>query len=225
MDLDTAGLGLGDSQVEYGALDAADLNNTQGWNPRYIKADTPCEPCQVRQLACTLSFGQVACTACETSHTVCSFAELGLQQVWRDAQSHSHWIFATMPPVPKEDTSSLLTPSGREVSAISLESDDVQARKVNVRFSRAAVKILREWLASRSDDPYPTEKEKERLKRQTGLTPCQISTWLANARRRNKLGKPRQRPRGSSPRPTSSASAIDIVNGNATPWDEVRYRL
>ena len=80
--------------------------------------------------------------------------------------------------------------------------------------------MLRDWLENHIDRPYPTDEEKTELETETGLTSAQISTWLANARRRNKAFKPKgRRGSGSIPR-QSSSDAVDIPN-NATPWREV----
>jgi hypothetical protein len=61
-------------------------------------------------------------------------------------------------------------------------------KKSNSRFSKTAVKVLRNWLDEHPANPYPTEEEKELLGRTTGLRLAQINTWLANARRRGKVG-------------------------------------
>lgn len=65
------------------------------------------------------------------------------------------------------------------------------------RFPRAATLVLKRWLDANQANPYPTEGEKNELKDETGLSLTQISTWLANARKR---GKPRLK-RASSPIP------------------------
>jgi hypothetical protein len=61
-------------------------------------------------------------------------------------------------------------------------------KKSNSRFSKTAIKVLRNWLDEHQTNPYPTEEEKELLGRTTGLRLAQINTWLANARRRGKAG-------------------------------------
>jgi hypothetical protein len=61
-------------------------------------------------------------------------------------------------------------------------------KKSNSRFSKTAIKVLRNWLDEHQANPYPTEEEKELLGRTTGLRLAQINTWLANARRRGKAG-------------------------------------
>ncbi|KAL3434500.1 hypothetical protein BDV09DRAFT_185738 [Aspergillus tetrazonus] len=72
------------------------------------------------------------------------------------------------------------------------------ARKKSSSFSRHAVKILEQWMDTHFENPYPTKDEKASLAQHTGLTVAQVSTWLANARRRYKHGSLRER-RASEP--------------------------
>ncbi|EEY16169.1 conserved hypothetical protein [Verticillium alfalfae VaMs.102] len=73
-----------------------------------------------------------------------------------------------------------------------------------VRFSPASIKILKTWLSTHSDNPYPRVEEVEAFQRQTNLSKQQIMTWFANARRRSKninIRKSAARDRSSSPIP------------------------
>lgn len=45
---------------------------------------------------------------------------------------------------------------------------------------------MREWFYQNQENPYPTEMQKAQLSRQTGFSSKRISTWFANARRRQK---------------------------------------
>ena len=83
------------------------------------------------------------------------------------------------------------------------------------RFPRAAVKILKDWLAEHADNPYPTEEEKEALKIETGLTVGQISNWMANTRRRQKA-RPK---RSASPSIRPSTEPMSIPAGKT--WDDM----
>ena len=58
--------------------------------------------------------------------------------------------------------------------------------KTSTRFSRPAVRVLKSWLLSHWNHPYPNNEDKEELMSQTGLNKAQITTWLTNARRRGK---------------------------------------
>ncbi|KAF4459659.1 monocarboxylate transporter 4 [Fusarium albosuccineum] len=59
--------------------------------------------------------------------------------------------------------------------------------KIGARFTFQTVKILRDWLSSSSQAPYPSDEDKMMLQDRTGLNQTQISNWLTNARRRNKI--------------------------------------
>ena len=48
----------------------------------------------------------------------------------------------------------------------------------------SAVSALRGWFDCHTDNPYPSDVEKDELSRQTGLSVGQISTWFVNARAR-----------------------------------------
>jgi hypothetical protein len=85
--------------------------------------------------------------------------------------------------------------------------------KVGARFSRESVRILKNWLTSHHQHPYPTDEEKESLKNLTGLNKIQIVNWLANARRRGKV----RAPRSVSPSPRQFSNAIDIPRRSGTP--------
>ncbi|KAF5677444.1 homeobox 4 [Fusarium circinatum] len=86
--------------------------------------------------------------------------------------------------------------------------------KSGTRFSKDALKVLKDWLSSHSDHPYLDEEDREMLQRQTGLNKTQISNWLTNARRRRKV----QRPRSTSPYVRNTwTGPIDIPRRPDTP--------
>lgn len=62
--------------------------------------------------------------------------------------------------------------------------DDKGPRGRPARFSAAAVQVLRRWLSSHHDHPYPSKPDLRQLQDETGLAKRQITTWLANARQR-----------------------------------------
>jgi hypothetical protein len=96
------------------------------------------------------------------------------------------------------------------------QSDDKPKKgAAAARFPRAAVKILKDWLVTHIDHPYPTDEEKESLKEQTGLTISQISNWMANTRRRQKA-RPK---RSASPSIRPSTEAVNIPPGRT--WESL----
>jgi hypothetical protein len=66
-----------------------------------------------------------------------------------------------------------------------------RARMAGSRFSMEVVKILRCWFSAHDHYPYPSDRQTKALEAQTGLTKGQITTWLANARRKKKCKTPR----------------------------------
>lgn len=73
------------------------------------------------------------------------------------------------------------------------------------------MRILKNWLATHQNHPYPREPERRMLQEETGLTKTQISNWLANARRRGKIPSSASSPRhGDTP-------AMDIPPRPGTP--------
>jgi hypothetical protein len=83
--------------------------------------------------------------------------------------------------------------------------------KVGGRFTRESVRILKNWLATHQNHPYPREPERRMLQEETGLTKTQISNWLANARRRGKI------PSSASSPHHSDTKAMDIPPRPGTP--------
>lgn len=94
-----------------------------------------------------------------------------------------------------------------------LKSKPDASKKSNSRFSRAALKVLKDWLDEHQQHPYPTEDEKAQLGRDTGLRVAQINTWLANARRRGKAGKNKAAMDGL-PEPTTAPTAAIGIPGS-----------
>ncbi|KAM5378812.1 hypothetical protein ACJZ2D_004285 [Fusarium nematophilum] len=58
--------------------------------------------------------------------------------------------------------------------------------KIGKRFSSESVRVLKSWLSTNIHKPYPSAGDVEAIQRHTGLSRQQITTWLANARRRLK---------------------------------------
>lgn len=62
----------------------------------------------------------------------------------------------------------------------------MEERKETKQFVRKGARVLREWFYHNQEHPYPDEDQKAQLCRETGFSPKRISTWFANARRRQK---------------------------------------
>ena len=62
--------------------------------------------------------------------------------------------------------------------------EQIQVIAPQLRTKRQKKQFLKSWLRKRMNDPYPTQQEKDFLVRITQMSLKQVSTWLANARRR-----------------------------------------
>lgn len=179
--------------------DEAAKMGENGVYPLY-RPKEPCNRCRSMGLECFLAHRGTfvnGCTICVSMYRECSFTHKKPTGVYMDT-------LATL----TEDTQELVGGlTGRATLKSLTGALDVseRPRKAGARFGREATKILKTWLAEHARHPYPTEDEKNELKRRTGLKRSQISNWLANARRRGKVP------------PISDASspvigAIDIPN-------------
>lgn len=137
----------------------------------------------------------------ETLQTISSETESDFQRLFKSTHFDLDSLFGQCT-VSKISTSSQETlpawPSASHSAAAFEPFHRPRARKKSSSFSRHAVKILEEWMDTHFENPYPTKDEKASLAQHTGLTVAQVSTWLANARRRYKHGSLRKR-RASEP--------------------------
>lgn len=174
--------------------------NFSNFISRYHKPENPCDYCRLRHLDCFLTFeGQTGCSPCNALFRTCSFDIPAQQRKPRNMIDTLHQV--------SEDVCQEFGALTSTKTMVGIKTDeDRAARKSGIRFSRASVKILTDWIVSHSDHPYPTEDEKAELRQRTGLTESQVNNWLANARRRKKH-KPK---RPASPS-LQSSSAIDIA--------------
>ena len=181
------------SQVEY----IRHEDDPEGAYPIF-RAKEPCDLCRQMGLNCYFApRGALlhGCTCCISLFRECSFTHrnqrsgpflntLGL--VTEDVQADECAIAG------KKALRSLGGPA----------FDETRPRKNGARFSREAVKALKNWLTQHARHPYPTDREKDELKQLTGLKRSQISNWLANARRRGKV----------RPTSTSSSPILGAIN-------------
>ncbi|KAF2675186.1 hypothetical protein BT63DRAFT_420407 [Microthyrium microscopicum] len=173
-----------------------DYGNFAKWIPRYELPEKACEYCRSRGLECWYTYeNQTGCSACCALFRPCSFT----------VENHLPVLMDTLHVV-HEDT---VQDSGELTGAIALrcwdrsamdhpqlkEDDRPSRRSTGTRFSKEAIKTLKGWIDAHSDNPYPSEEEKEELGTRTGLSASQVSNWFANTRRRNK----RKSIRGVSP--------------------------
>ncbi|KAJ9075066.1 homeodomain super [Entomophthora muscae] len=58
-------------------------------------------------------------------------------------------------------------------------------RRTRQNLPRESIKILKKWLFTHCENPYPEEHEKDELARQAKISATQLSNWFINARRRS----------------------------------------
>lgn len=86
--------------------------------------------------------------------------------------------------------------------------------KQSGRFSRDAIRILKTWLSTHVNRPYPRPDDVHFLQQQTGLDSKQITTWFANARRRGHIRNAQPQ---STPTHNNHADPVDIIARPGTP--------
>jgi hypothetical protein len=191
---------------------------------RYHKPAQPCEYCRSKSLECFIydnSRGDTVskCSPCNALFRPCSFSEPEMMP-----SRMSRTALDTLDVVNEQTECTLGGITGRKqmrslghVGPIMNEDtgDGPKKGAAAARFPRAWIKVLKEWMITHIDHPYPTDEEKEALKAQTGMTISQISNWMANTRRRQKA-RPK---RSSSPSIRPSTEAIDIPAGRT--WDDL----
>ncbi|GAB7353999.1 hypothetical protein MBLNU459_g4592t1 [Dothideomycetes sp. NU459] len=210
--------------------DSPDYTKFSDWIPRYVQPDEACDYCRSRQLQCYMSWGKLTCTACDTLWRQCSFVHVNADSQdpdRRDSTQLNLGLVDTLHSVTEDacQEKGALTgvrPLRSKGGATASSRPEDSSKKSSTRFSRASIKLLRQWLDAHSNNPYPTEDEKAELCTLTGLRHAQINTWLANARRR---GKAKANSAGNlSPSLQPSTPAIGIpssANINVTSWENM----
>ncbi|KAI9710621.1 MAG: hypothetical protein M1812_007385 [Candelaria pacifica] len=192
------------------------VNEVNVWPAKYYKPGTACDYCSARQLECFVFYDQdkTDCTCCMSLFRKCSFSTTHAPD-----DEHLGCIVDTLHDVPEDVCQERGCFTGIKqmhgfrnpaIADVSTRSAGTPSRKEGIRFSRLAVRVLKTWLAAHHQHPYPTAEEKDELKRQTGLKRSQISNWLANARRRNKVRT--EKPVDCAVRPESFAGALDMAS-------------
>ncbi|WAO96925.1 Homeobox and c2h2 transcription [Fusarium falciforme] len=82
------------------------------------------------------------------------------------------------------------------------EASAASSRPKVIRHQKRSTKILKDWFASHTSHPYPTEEEKKDLAHRAGLSVRQVSYWFVNARRR----------RGDKPEVSAPASLETLLS-------------
>lgn len=212
-------------------LDDPDYSKFENWIPHFIRPDKPCDYCSDKRLVCSMQRGEVSCTPCSTLFRQCSLhTPYTLEAMKYNNDTGTGTFLDTLHLVDEDATLEKgkftgikpMIPRGHvgEGATTTFRDDEPGSSKGSgIRFSRTAVKILRDWLDAHMDHPYPSQEDKIRLAAQTELKPSQIANWLANARRRRKVGEKRPKiPMSPSLKPTTPPRAIPAAK---KAWEEL----
>jgi hypothetical protein len=100
----------------------------------------------------------------------------------------------------------------------------MENRKESKQFVRKGARLLREWYHQNQEYPYPSEEQKAHLSQETGFSRKRISTWFANARRRQKQKLHSSALphviRAGSPAPAKLASMTPLERWQASPPED-----
>ena len=194
------------------------------WLPGFHKPARPCDYCHSRGLDCFFSnanpSGPTECSPCQNLFRPCSFINSEKAPALKQRTA-----LDTLDVVAENDLRLFGGLTGRKQmrslghrGPIEVDGQGQEGSKIGAaaaRFPREAVKILKDWMLLHIDNPYPTEEEKDFLKKQTGLSIGQISNWMANTRRRQKA-RPK---RSASPSIRPSTQPINIPQGQT--WESM----
>ncbi|KAJ5638895.1 hypothetical protein N7528_001285 [Penicillium herquei] len=144
---------------------------------------TPCTHCRRHRLQCLIIRTTAAnpnpvsaCSSCVALFRECSLSKGEKRlpsgfETFTPVLGHLHGL-----PEDINDDGNRIIPS----------VEDTEGRKDTKQFVRKGARILREWFYQNQELPYPTAEQKDRLSQETGFSDKRISTWFANARRRQK---------------------------------------
>ncbi|OJJ33315.1 hypothetical protein ASPWEDRAFT_174725 [Aspergillus wentii DTO 134E9] len=184
-----------------------DFNNVSQWLDGAYSPPKPCSYCRRHRLQCLIIRTAPAnpnpitsCSSCVALFRECSLAR---------GEKRQPSGFETMSPVfgnlhgLAEDVDDVVGQVEGSRGVVGPEED----RKESKQFVRKGARVLRDWYRQHQEYPYPSEGEKSALANETGFSKQRVSTWFANARRRQKQKLQSSRPptqvfRSGSPMPS-----------------------
>ncbi|KAJ5169434.1 Homeodomain [Penicillium coprophilum] len=190
------------------SLSQPSLTNVSQWLDGAYRPPVSCAHCRRHRLQCLIIRTGPAnpnpknsCSSCVALFRECSLAK-GEKRLPSGFETFSP-VLGHLHGVPE---------NGNPLAAISIDNGD--ERKEPKQFLRKGARILREWFYQNQEYPYPTDAQKDQLAHETGFSQKRISTWFANARRRQKQKaqaaglSSTSRTRSGSPMVTSTLSSL-----------------
>ncbi|KAJ5848076.1 hypothetical protein N7455_012033 [Penicillium solitum] len=203
------------------SLPQPSLTNVSQWLDGAYRPPVSCSYCRKHRLQCLIlrttpanPNPKNACSSCVALFRECSLAK---------GEKRLPSVFETFSPVlghlhgVPEDANPLSAPT----------IDNTDERKEPKQFLRKGARVLREWFYQNQEYPYPTDAQKNQMAQETGFSQKRISTWFANARRRQKQKiqtaglSSTSRTRSGSPMVTSTLSSLTpMERWQASPPDD-----
>lgn len=164
------------------------FNNVAEWLDGAYRPPTPCDHCRRHKLQCLILRRTSdnpnpvpSCSSCVGLFRPCSFGR---------GEKRQASGFETLSPVLGHLHGVIEEGEGNEGQGGSgsgtATAPREQSLKETKQFVRRGARVLREWFYLNEERPYPSEEEKGRLALETGFSRQRVSTWFANARRRQK---------------------------------------
>ncbi|KAL4935093.1 hypothetical protein BDV06DRAFT_217675 [Aspergillus oleicola] len=202
------------TQTQTGPIVLPGFNNVAQWLDGAYRPSKPCDNCRRHRLQCLILRRTAdnpnpvpSCSSCVGLFRPCSFGRGEKRQAsgfetLSPVMGHLHGVI-------EEGDGSASGPGTRE---------PIPEGRETKQFVRRGARVLRDWFYRNEDCPYPSEEERARLASETGFTRQRISTWFANARRRNKqqrqVGSSARIYRAGSPMPMPLTPAMPIPIGD-----------
>ncbi|KAE8377858.1 hypothetical protein BDV26DRAFT_262836 [Aspergillus bertholletiae] len=184
----------------------------------------PCSYCRKHRLQCLIIRTAPAnpnpitsCSSCVALFRECSLAIGEKRQpsgfeTLAPAIGHLHGLRELSEDVAFADPMTILEQENELDASMLDHSRGKTEPKDSKQFVRKGARVLRAWFLQNQECPYPSEEQKSLLARETGFSKKRISTWFANARRRQKqkmeFSRRPQINRAGSPMPTSRMTAM-----------------
>ncbi|KAJ5377066.1 hypothetical protein N7509_013952 [Penicillium cosmopolitanum] len=212
-------------QPEPEKIPSQNLANVPQWLDGAYRPPMPCSHCRRHRLQCLILRTTEAnpnpvtsCSSCVALFRECSLAK-GEKRLPSRFETFSP-VLGHLHGLPEDaeygiaNQQDVLGHDRTVTQGVDPGIENKDERKDSKQFVRKGARVLREWFYQNQEYPYPTEVQKEQLSMETGFSQKRVSTWFANARRRQKQKfqsskqTSNSRSRAGSPMVTSTLSSM-----------------